>query len=88
MFAVKASRYLTHLKRLRSPEEPLDRLLKAAAGLGKHRGPVLFQLPPGMKADKERLRDFLSVLPGEVRAAIEFRDDSWYSPEILDLGDT
>lgn len=87
VFAVKASRYLTHLKRLYGPEEPLARLLGAASGLGSHLGPILFQLPPHMKADYERLRYFLSALPQGIRAAIEFRDHSWYAPDILRLLD-
>ena len=87
VFAVKASRYLTHLKRLYAPEEPLARLLEAASGLGQHLGPILFQLPPGMKADRERLRYFLSVLPDWVRAAIEFRDSSWYADDIMRMLD-
>jgi uncharacterized protein YecE (DUF72 family) len=87
VFAVKASRYLTHLKRLRDPEEPMTRLLEAAYGLGSHLGPILFQLPPGMKADWERLRYFLSTLPAGIRAAVEFRHSSWYAPDILRLLD-
>ena len=87
VFATKASRYLTHLKRLYTPEEPLARLLDAASGLGSHTGPFLFQLPPGMKADYERLRYFLSKLPPGIRCAFEFRDHSWYAPDILRLLD-
>jgi uncharacterized protein YecE (DUF72 family) len=84
-FAVKASRYLTHMKRLYGPEEPLERLEGAARGLGRHLGPFLYQLPPRYPADPVRLRYFISKLPGEQRAAFEFRDGSWYSPEILHI---
>lgn len=87
VFTVKASRYLTHLKRLYGPEDPLRRLLEAVEGLGRHMGPILFQLPPGMRADRERLRYFLGVLPGWVRAVFEFRDGSWYAPDILRMLD-
>ncbi|MDQ6692994.1 MAG: DUF72 domain-containing protein, partial [Chloroflexota bacterium] len=63
LFAVKASRYLTHLKKLHAPEEPLDRLFSAADGLGLRLGPVLFQLPPGFAVDPARLAYFVSQLP-------------------------
>ena len=86
-FAVKASRYLTHIKRLYAPEEPLDRLTEAASGLGPHLGPFLYQLPPRWRADPERLSYFISKLPQGHRAAFEFRDNSWYAPEILRLLD-
>lgn len=87
VFTVKASRYLTHLKRLYGPEQPMERLLDAVWGLGTKLGPILFQLPPGMKADKERLKYFLGVLPKWMRAAIEFRDPSWYAEDILRILD-
>jgi len=86
-FAVKASRYLTHLKKLYGPEEPLARLVGAAEGLGGRLGPILYQLPPRWPADAVRLGYFLDRLPWHVRAAFEFRDSSWYSPEILHLLD-
>jgi uncharacterized protein YecE (DUF72 family) len=90
VFAVKASRYLTHLKRLRAPTPPLDRLLRRLRPLGPTLGPVLFQLPPQFHADVPRLRRFLDVLgrqqhlPG-LRAALEVRHASWLDPEVLDL---
>jgi uncharacterized protein YecE (DUF72 family) len=77
VMAVKASRYLTHLRRLREPEEPLRRLLDAAAGLGPRLGPILFQLPPRFPASPDRLADVLRRIPPGVRAAFEFRDPSW-----------
>jgi uncharacterized protein YecE (DUF72 family) len=84
-FAVKASRYLTHHKRLYGPEEPLARLNHAAQGLWPHQGPCLYQLPPGMPADAPRLAYFLDHLPPGARHAFEFRDGSWFAPEILHL---
>jgi uncharacterized protein YecE (DUF72 family) len=81
-FAVKASRYLTHLKRLYGPEEPLARLLNAASALGPALGPILYQLPPGMPADLGRLAYFVDHLPFGVRAAFEFRDPSWRQPAV------
>src|SRR4051812_44073724 len=62
-FAVKASRFLTHMKKLKDPEEPLDRLFSRMDALGPHLGPVLYQLPPGWKVDYDRFRHFLGVLP-------------------------
>lgn len=89
-FAVKASRYVTHLKKLQAAEEGLARLLHAANGLGKQRGPLLFQLPPHWKVNAARLATFLTVLRELApmsQAAFEFRDPSWVSPEVLRLLD-
>ena len=85
LFTVKASRFLTHMKKLKDPEEPLDRFFSRVGALGKRLGPVLYQLPPGWKLDRERLEHFLQVLPRGVRHAVEFRDPSWYHPEVLAL---
>jgi uncharacterized protein YecE (DUF72 family) len=85
VIAVKASRYLTHLRRLREPQEPLRRLLGAAAGLGSRLGPVLFQLPPRFPAQPDRLAELLRHLPADVRAAFEFRDPSWDTDEIHEM---
>jgi uncharacterized protein YecE (DUF72 family) len=82
VIAVKASRYLTHLRRLRDPEEPLDRLVGAATGLGPRLGPILFQLPPRFPARPDRLADLLRRIPPNVRAAFEFRDPSWETDEV------
>jgi uncharacterized protein YecE (DUF72 family) len=82
-YAVKASRYLTHMKKLRDPEEPLDRLFSRMRPLGRLLGPVLYQLPPGWKLDRERLEHFLQGLPRGVRHVLEFRDPSWYAPDVL-----
>jgi len=84
-FAVKASRFLTHMKKLKDPEEPVDRLFTRMRALGRHLGPVLYQLPPGWKADVERFAHFLEVLPRDVRHVVEFRETSWYSPDIFRL---
>jgi uncharacterized protein YecE (DUF72 family) len=81
--AVKASRYLTHVRRLRDPAAPLQRLLERSASLGDRLGPVLFQLPPTFGVDNiDRLRDLLSILPGGLRAAFEFREPSWRTDEV------
>ena len=83
LFAVKASRYLTHLKKLTDPEEPLRRFFERATALGAKLGPVLYQLPPRWPADVERLRAFVQCLPLPHRHVVEFRDPSWYAPEVL-----
>jgi uncharacterized protein YecE (DUF72 family) len=80
-FAVKASRYLTHLKRLVEPREPFEVFMSRARLLGKKLGPVLFQLPPRFKARPDRLAGLLKLLPSKRRFAVEFRDPSWFSDE-------
>jgi uncharacterized protein YecE (DUF72 family) len=83
LFAVKASRYLTHLKKLKDPEEPLQRFFERAVELGSKLGPVLYQLPPRWPADLERLRAFVQCLPRRHQHTIEFRDPSWYTADAL-----
>jgi uncharacterized protein YecE (DUF72 family) len=85
LYAVKASRFLTHMKKLKDPEEPLERLFTRLRVLGRHLGPVLYQLPPGWKLDRARLEHFLQALPTGVRHVIEFRDPSWYADDVLRL---
>jgi uncharacterized protein YecE (DUF72 family) len=80
--AVKASRFLTHMKRLRDPEEPVARLLRHAGGLGPRLGPVLLQLPGTLRADPGLLETCLRCFPGDIRVAVEPRHDSWWSPRI------
>ena len=77
-FVLKASRQITHLKRLKDVGEPLNYLLNTSAVLGAQRGPFLVQLPPNLKIDLERLKIFLGILPADVRAAFEFRHESWF----------
>lgn len=84
-FAVKASRYLTHQKKLKDPEEPLERIISHARGLSEKLGPVLYQLPPRWKVNLDRLRGFLSLLPKDVRHVMEFRDPSWLIDDVFDL---
>ncbi|MFJ8362659.1 DUF72 domain-containing protein [Streptomyces sp. NPDC093984] len=80
--AVKASRYLTHIKRLKEPEEPVHRLMSHAAGLGNRLGPVLLQLPPTLRADPALLDDCLACFPPGTRVAVEPRHDSWWTHEV------
>lgn len=85
LFAVKASRYLTHMKKLKEPAEPLRLFLAHAGGLQAKLGPILFQLPPRWGRDPGRLGDFLQALPRRLRGAFEFRDPSWFHPEVYRL---
>ncbi|GAA3367268.1 DUF72 domain-containing protein [Streptomyces sannanensis] len=82
LMAVKASRYLTHIKRLRDPEEPVERLMRHAAGLGDRLGPVLLQLPPTLRADPGALDAVLDCFPYGTRVAVEPRHDSWWTDEV------
>ena len=83
--AVKASRYLTHVRRLRDPAEPVRRLLDAAAGLGGRLGPVLLQLPPDLRADPALLAACLRQFPPAVRVAVEPRHPSWWTDEVREV---
>jgi uncharacterized protein YecE (DUF72 family) len=85
-FAIKASRRITHLTRLK-PEcaDALATLYKNLEALGDKRGPVLFQLPPNLKQDLPRLEAFLALLPADHRAAFEFRQDSWFADDTYAL---
>src|SRR5438477_324147 len=82
VFAVKASRFITHNKKLKDPENALDNILPRAEHLGKKLGPVLFQLPPRWKVKPERLENLLEILPRHHRYAFEFRETSWMTPEV------
>lgn len=85
VFALKASRYITHVRRLRDAAGPLALFLGRARLLGEHLGPVLYQLPPKWRKDTARLGAFVSLLPDDVRHAFEFRDPSWYDEDVLGL---
>ena len=81
-FAVKASRYITHIKRLRDSADGLELLMSRARELGPKLGPVLFQLPPNQQLDLARLQAFLPLLPPEQRWVLEFRHPSWHTREV------
>lgn len=83
LFAVKASRYLTHMKKLLNAEEGIERLVTSAMGLGEHLGPFLYQLPPHWQANPARLQQFIAHLPSHQRAIFEFRDPTWFQPTIF-----
>ena len=86
-FAVKVSRYLTHMKKLKDPEAPLTSFLERVTPLGERLGPLLFQLPPNWHVDLDRLAAFLEMLPAGVRAAFEFRDPTWFDDAVYELLD-
>lgn len=90
LVGVKASRFLTHMKRLRDPEEPLERLFSRVSALGRQLGPVLYQLPGHFTIDLPRLDGFLKALPRtsggrRIRHVMEFRHPSWYVAETFQL---
>ncbi len=92
IFAVKASRFLTHIKRLKDPEDPLDLFFSRAKHLKDRLGPILFQLPPQFKLDMDRLEVFLRALKShgagkKVRCSLEVRDATWLVKPVFDLLD-
>ena len=82
LFSVKASRFITHNKKLKDPQNALENFLPRAEVLGGKLGPILFQLPPSWRVNLERLEEFLSVLPKSNRYAFEFREPSWLSEDV------
>jgi uncharacterized protein YecE (DUF72 family) len=85
-FVLKASQRITHFQRLKEEAaESLAYLLRTASVLGDRLGPLLFQLPPNLKKDADRLARFLEHLPARTRAAFEFRHPSWLDDEVLDV---
>lgn len=85
VFGLKASQQITHRKQLREPAETLPIFFERARLLGDRLGPILFQTPPWVKRDDDRLAMFLAALPRDVRCVLEVRDPSWYAPEVYDL---
>ncbi len=85
LFSIKASRYITHMKKLKNPEEAIGRFFDRIKLLKDKCGPVLFQLPPNWKANPERLVDFTAALPKGYACAFEFRDPTWFNKEIYQI---
>ena len=85
VFGLKASQQITHRMQLREPAETLPIFFERARMLGPRLGPILFQTPPWVKRDDDRLAMFLAALPRDVRCVLEVRDSSWYAPEVYDL---
>ncbi len=84
VYAVKGSRFVTHVKRLKDTDA-VENFTERARSLAGALGPILWQLPPNMKRDDDRLVDFLSALPRDVRHVMEFRNDTWLQPEVFAL---
>ena len=84
LFSVKASRYITHMKKLKDPRESVGNFLGRIRSLGNTLGPILFQLPPRWRLNLGRFEEFLTVLP-QLRFAFEFRDPSWFDSHIYEL---
>jgi uncharacterized protein YecE (DUF72 family) len=84
-YALKFSRYGSHLKRLRAPRESVTKFLDRAAQLGTALGPILVQLPPRWDVRVERLKDFLAAAPRDYRWALEFRDPRWLRADVFAL---
>jgi len=85
LYAVKASRYITHMRRLKEPARGLEMFFERLRGLGDRMGPVLFQLPPRFPRDAGLLEDFLRALPEGVRPVFEFRDERWLCEPVYTL---
>lgn len=85
VFAVKGSRFITHIKRLKDAEEPIRTFTSRMSVLGEKLGPILWQLPPNLKRDDGRLSEFLALLPKGMLHAFEFRHSSWFCDEVFDL---
>lgn len=81
-FALKSPRQITHIKKLADVADSIERLSTAAGTLGERLGPILFQLPPFLKKDLPRLEAFLATLPPSVKAAVEFRHESWFTDDV------
>lgn len=84
-FAVKASRFITHNKKLKDPQNALENFVPRVEVLGNKLGPILFQLPPKWRVNVERLEEFLSVLPRKHRYAFEFREPSWHTQRVYEV---
>jgi len=84
-FAVKVSRFITHIKRLRNTEEPIDNFVGRAKILEEKLGPLLYQLPPNMHRNDEVLEAFLSTLPQGMKHVFEFRHESWLEEKVFEI---
>jgi uncharacterized protein YecE (DUF72 family) len=84
-YAVKVNRFITHMKKLLKCEEPLDQFIALARPLEHTLGPLLYQLPPSLHKNLDRLAQFLRRLPGDLEHVVEFRHKSWYEDDVLEL---
>ncbi len=83
-FAVKVSRFITHIKRLKNAGDAVEKFVSRAKTLGEKLGPLLYQLPPNMRRNDEALESFLSILPRGVRHVFEFRHESWLDQGVFE----
>ena len=84
-FTVKVSRFITHIKRLKDSQEPVDTFVGRAKILGEKLGPLLYQLPPSMHRNDDRLESFLSILPHGLKHVLEFRHESWLDARVFEI---
>jgi uncharacterized protein YecE (DUF72 family) len=84
-FAIKVSRFITHIKRLKNTQEAVETFMSRARILGEKLGPLLYQLPPNMHRDDDRLESFLSTLPQGMEHVVEFRHQSWLDDEVFEI---
>jgi uncharacterized protein YecE (DUF72 family) len=85
LYAVKGSRFITHMIKLKDPDRGIVNFVPRAKRLGKKLGPILWQLPPGWNVNVERLEEFLRSLPKGIRYAFELRNQSWMTDAVLDV---
>lgn len=85
IYALKGSRFITHMKKLKDPHEPLKLFLERARLLKGCLGPVLFQLPPRWRCNLDRLKEFVNALPSDIRFAFEFRDTTWFNEDVYEV---
>ena len=85
MFAVKGSRFITHMIKLKDAERGLTNFMPRAERLGSKLGPILWQLPPGWKVNVERLEEFLSILPPQHRYTFELRNQTWMTDAVFEV---
>lgn len=86
-YAVKVNRFITHMKKLLDCEQAVAEFIGLARRLGSALGPLLYQLPPNLKRNDERLDAFLSLLPRDLDHVVEFRSSDWYAEEVLAIVD-
>jgi uncharacterized protein YecE (DUF72 family) len=87
-YAVKAPRFITHMKKLKECSQPVEEFLGRARNLGARIGPILYQLPPRWALNRERLDEFIALLPSDLAHVFEFREKSWLSDDVLALLDS
>lgn len=81
IFSVKADRYITHIKKLENPEQTVPNFMQSIKPFKTKLGPILFQLPPSFKFNKDRLKAFVNVLPDDFLYVLEFRNNTWFNEE-------